>query len=200
MDPKKVNLKIYQGATFRHKFYWYSDVEVSKTITAVTRSYPTVLTAASHGLPASDIPVAILGVGDWLNTPSAEFDDRIYGTKIDTNTLSVKVNGIGQAAYSGSSGRLVYNEPMELAAGWTARMHIRASIDDTDPLVTFTSTDGDIVLGDDGGIEPVLTDDATDLLDFDSAVYDLELEEDLTGETTRIAEGKVSLFRQVTHD
>ena len=199
MKPTKANLTIYQGATFRWPFYWYSETEVSKTISAVDTTYPTLLTVTSHGLPTSDVPVAIFGVASWINSKSTALADRIYATKVDANTVSVKVNGIGQEEYSGTEGRLVYNSPVNLSSGWVARMHIRESVDAATVIQEFTDTDGQITLGSDGLVELVLTEAETDLLDFSSGVYDLELESG-AGEVVRIAEGKVTLKKQVTHD
>lgn len=198
MDPKKVNLKIYQGATFKWLFYWYSDTEVVTAITAVSLTYPAAITAAAHGLPTSDVPATIIGVPDWLKSPSLDHADRSYVTKTGTNTCTVKVDGTDQEAYDGSGGRLIYNAPIDLSSGWTARMQIRASIDDTTVISSFTSASGSIVLGADGLIELKLSATATDLLDFTSAVYDLELVETGSTEVNRVAAGKVTLIKQVT--
>jgi hypothetical protein len=203
MDPANVPLTILQGATFRWPYYWYSDTEVVVPITAVALSYPTIITAVAHALPAtSDVPVALLDVPDWLKTVS-RIDRTLpdgstaYATKIGVDTFSVKVDGTGQDAYSGSAARLVYNAPMDLST-WSARMAIRESIDDVDPLVEFSTTDGTITLGADGKVELLLSATDTDALDFSAGVYDLELLDPITGEVTRLASGKVKLSPQVT--
>jgi len=198
MEPLKQNLTILQGATFRWPFYWYSDTESVIAITAVNRTYPATFTAASHGLPASQVPAAIFGVGDWINSASTAAKDRVYVKKLATGTFTVDVDGTDGDAYTGSAGRLIYNVPMDLSSGWTARMQIRASIDSTAILAAFTSADGTIVLAADGGITLVLADTVTDALNFTAAVYDLELDNTATGEVTRLAEGKVTLKPQVT--
>lgn len=196
MEPISQDLKIIQGATFRWPFYWYSDTEVVKTITSVSRGYPSTFTAVAHGLPASAVPASILNVGDWIDTGLAKAD-RVYVTKTGADDFKVEVNSAEESAYSGSAGRLVYNEPMNLAAGWTARMHVRESRDATDILQAFTSAGTSIELGSDGRIELVLDDADTNDLDFASAVYDLELE-DSSGNVYRVAQGKVTLSPQVT--
>lgn len=203
MEPAKIDLTIFQGTTFRHPFYWYSDTEVVVPITAIAQSYPTVITAPTHGLPTtSTVPVALLDVPDWLATVSVADrtlpdESTAYATRIDANTLSVKVDGTAEEAYTGSAGRLVYNAPMDLST-WSARMDIRESIDDTVPLFSFTSAGGSIALGADGKVELLLTDTETDALDFSAAVYDLELIDPITTEVTRLASGKVKLSPQVT--
>ncbi len=195
--PTKVNLTIYQGATFKWPFYWYSDVEVPVVITAVARTYPTIITAAGHALPDSAVPAAILNVGDWLDTASTAPSDRVYVTKIDTDNCSVKINGAGQPAYSGTAGRLVYNAPMDLTT-WTGRLQIRASIDDDTVIEEFTTEDGRMSLGADGLIQLLLSDTDTDALSFDPSVYDLEVVNPGNGEVTRLAYGTVTLSPQVT--
>lgn len=198
MDPIKQNLKIIQGSTFRFPFYWYSDVEVVKTITGVTRGYPTVFACAAHGLPTnSSVPSSLLNIGDWIDT-GLEKSDRLYVTRVDDDSFSVNVNSAEEDAYSGTDGRLVYNAPMDLSVGWEARMQIRASVDDATVIEEFTSGASDIDLDAEGLIEPVLTDAQTDALDFSTTVYDIELEETATGDVTRVAEGKVTLSKQVT--
>jgi hypothetical protein len=194
--PTKVDLVIYQGATFKWPFYWYTEVEVSKVITAISCTYPTVITAGTHGLPDSDVPVAIVGVGSWLNTTSVEPSDRIYGSKIDTNTLSVKVDTTGHR-YTGTAGRVVYNAPKDMT-GWTARMQIRAAIDDDTVIEEFTTEDGHISVDTDGLIQLDLTDTETDALSFDPAVWDIEVIDPDTSEVTRLAYGSIVLSPQVT--
>lgn len=195
MTPKNVPLTIYQGSTFRHPFYWYAEDEVVKTITAISRTYPTLITAAAHGLPTTAVPASIIGVPDWLAT-GLKLTDRHYATKVSTDTFSVPIDGTDQDAYDGVGGRLIYNAPMALGSGWTARMQIRASADDATVLAEFTDVAG-ITLGDDGSIVVEGADDVTLLLDFTSAVYDLELE-DVDGITYRVAEGRVTLSTHVT--
>ena len=49
--PVKLNLKIYQGATFRETLRWESGNKIYKPISAITQSAPTSITASGHGLP-----------------------------------------------------------------------------------------------------------------------------------------------------
>lgn len=200
MIPKTVNLvgedAILQGATFRFPFYWYGDTEIVKTITALTRGYPSVFAAAGHGLPASAVPALIVNVGSWIDT-GLDQERAIYVTKVDDDTFRVAQNSAEEDAYTGTAGRLIYKEPVNLASGWTARMHIREAVDADNILVTFTSEDDTIELGSDGRIELVLG--AEDLADAEwtSGVFDLEVEDD-DGNVYRVAQGKVALSPQVT--
>ena len=201
MIPKTVNLTIYQGATFKFPFYWYSDEEQAVTITSVTPSYPTLLGAPAHGIALNSvIPVAILGVDSWLNTPDTDPENRILATVVDADTLSVNVNGIGRDDYTGNDGRIVYNTPMLLGNGdWEARMQLRASIDDDTVVKELLSTANDIALNDDGEIEVTIDAADTDLL-TEASVYDLELVDTSQSpvEVFRVASGKAALSKQVT--
>lgn len=87
--------------------------------------------------------------------------------------------------------------PVDLT-GYTARMQVRQDIDDEDPLLELTTENGGIVLGDAAGtIQLVLTATQTAGLDFDSAVYDLELVSG-AGRVRRLMRGVVTLSREVT--
>lgn len=199
MKPKKVTLAMYQGATFKYTFYWYSDTEVVKSITAATNAYPTLLTAATHLLPDAEIPVSIRNVGDWINTSSVLPADRVYATKIDADTFTVKKDGTDEDAYDGTGGVLVYNAPMLLLSdNWSARMQIRESKDSDEVLVELTSDDGDITLGDDGSIAVEIDEDVLAALDFSAAVFDIELSDGT--DVYRVAEGPVSLSPEVTRE
>lgn len=88
-------------------------------------------------------------------------------------------------------------DPIDLA-GYSARMHIREWYDQEDPILELSSDDGDIALNNPtGSIDITIPDDKTAALDFNSALYDLELE-DFTGDVVRLLEGVVVLNREVT--
>lgn len=88
-------------------------------------------------------------------------------------------------------------DPIDLT-GFTARMQIRENIEDTGFIIELTTENGRIELNNPTGAVN-LTIDATDTesLDFDTAVYDLELI-DSTGVVTRLLEGFATLDREVT--
>jgi len=88
-------------------------------------------------------------------------------------------------------------EPVDLTE-FTARMQIRETIDAEEVIAELTTENGGIIIGPDPGafqIHMPATDTAA--LDFDSAVYDLELVSP-TGDVTRILAGDVTLTREVT--
>lgn len=81
--------------------------------------------------------------------------------------------------------------------GYTARMDVRATLEESVPEITLNTTNGRIVLGGAAGTIQLLV-PATDTaaLDAGNYVYDLEL---VTGSTvTRLIEGAVVVDREVT--
>ena len=90
-------LKVPRGATFRKGWVWYDGADVVKPITSIAKGFHTTITSPAHGLPATNIPVALLDV-DELNTldssgkPSFETKDRILATVLSPDTFSVEVD------------------------------------------------------------------------------------------------------------
>ena len=82
--------------------------------------------------------------------------------------------------------------------GYTARMQIREDIDAATFILELTTENGRILLGGaTGDIDLYVSATDTAALDFDAAVYDLEIVPP-DGKVKRFAEGKVSLHREVT--
>ena len=85
--------------------------------------------------------------------------------------------------------------------GYTARMHIRDSVDAVDPpLVIFTTENTRIVLGDAAGtIQLIMSATDTAALSFTEGVYDLELvDTGGVGTVTRLIYGGVEVRPEVT--
>lgn len=81
--------------------------------------------------------------------------------------------------------------------GYTARMQVRENYEAEDTLVSLTSTGGDIVLGGAlGTIAITIAASATQTLQLEEAVYDLELVNGAT--VTRLIQGKAIISREVT--
>lgn len=82
--------------------------------------------------------------------------------------------------------------------GYTARMQIRRTVGSSTKIADLTTSGGDISLGGAAGtIKPVISDTDTAAMDFQEAVYDLELE-DGGGVVTRLLEGTVIFHKEVT--
>ena len=81
--------------------------------------------------------------------------------------------------------------------GYSARMQVRENYEAEDTLVSLTSAGGDIVLGGAlGTIAITIAASATQILQLDEAVYDLELVNGAT--VTRLLQGKATVSREVT--
>ena len=81
--------------------------------------------------------------------------------------------------------------------GYSARMQVRENYESESTLVSLTSSGGDIVLGGAlGTIAITITASATQSLQLEEAVYDLEL---VSGATvTRLIQGRAIISREVT--
>jgi hypothetical protein len=81
--------------------------------------------------------------------------------------------------------------------GYTARMQIRAEIDDDDVMCELTTANGRIVLGgEEGTVRLIIESAVTETFD-DEGVYDLELI-DSDGKVYRLLKGKVKVELEVT--
>lgn len=90
------------------------------------------------------------------------------------------------------------NETPINLTGFTARMDVRVTTQATTPLVTLTTENGGIVLGDQTGeITLTLSAEETDDLPAKKAVYDLELVSG-SGVVTRLLQGSFTISPQVT--
>lgn len=171
MTPSKLNFKIYQGSTFREVLRWETSTKVYKTITAITKAAPTVITAVSHGvLVGWRIKVSnVVGMKE-INTDT-------YLTVTDTTANEITINSLNSLGYTAytSGGVVEYNQPRDLTAV-TARMQIRAKLTDTAVIDELTTANGGIII--DNALKTItIYISATDTAayTFSSAVYSLEL-------------------------
>lgn len=166
-----------QGATFNPVLLYSAPTFTVVPITGITQSGRAAVTAPAHGL-TRDWPVFIVGAGGMteINHTSAELlcpADAYYARYVSAGALSLDLDSSGFSAYT-SGGELLYHPPMDVSA-YTARMQIRATQTSTTVLAELTTENGGIVLGADGTITLYLSAEATALLTFTKAVYDLEL-------------------------
>lgn len=190
--PVKLNLKIYQGSTFKQVLRWESATKVYAPITGISKAAPMVVTAVAHGAPLG-WRARIVNAGGMKEANLLDYQ-TITDKTSDTVTFN-QVNSLAYTAYT-SGGVLEYNQPVNLAS-YTARMQIREKLDSTDYILSLTTENGGIVLDNTlKTITIVIQDEATALLTFKSAVYDLELISG--GEVTQLTTGSVSLVKEVT--
>jgi hypothetical protein len=88
--------------------------------------------------------------------------------------------------------------PIDLSE-YTARMHIRDSVDSTNIIEVLTTENDQIVLDElDGRVDILLTPAETAALAEKSYVYDLELESP-EGDVTKIISGKLTVRSEITY-
>ncbi len=192
-SPVKLNLKIYQGSTFREVLRWESDTKVYKPISGITKSAPIEVTCVGHGIPVG-WRAKITNVAGMKEVNSSE----IYHQITDVQTDSFKINKLNAVGFSDyvSGGIVEYNQPIDLA-GVTARMQLREKLESTTTILELTTENGGILVADaDKTITILISATATAALTFSSAVYSLELIK--AGEVTPFITGTISLIKEVT--
>jgi len=191
----KLDITIIQGATFSKAINWYGGGKVCKLITGLVPGCPTQVTVAAHGLPtASDTPVFIKHVKGATRANTKD-NQPVVATFIDANTFYIDADTVAQV-YTAGTGLLTYFAPKNLV-GWTARMMIRQSIDDAAEILSLVSPTDIAISTNDAKITVTIAAAVTETLDFETAVYDLEMV-DVLGEVTRLVEGSVELCKEVT--
>jgi hypothetical protein len=190
--PTKLNLKIYQGSTFRETIRWESALKVYAPITNISKSAPMVVTASNHGVPAG-WRVKINGAIGMKEANTAE-----YITASEVSATAVTFNSINSLAFSTYTGGgvLEYNQPVDLA-GYTARMQIREKVTSETVLETLTTSNGKILINNTSKtISMILSAASTESYTWKSGVYSLELEKE--GVVVPFIYGSVVVEREVT--
>jgi hypothetical protein len=198
MQPIKLDICIKQGATLYLPLRWFTSVAVHKAITSAAPGWPTEITAAAHGMPAGRMPVWLTnlrGSMSQLNARKLNAAGMLFGERLDADTVLVDANSYDYDA--STAGQLTYFPPMDLT-GYTARWIFKASVAAATELFdAMTTTNGDIVLGDElGTIVGTKDAVATAAMDFTSGVHQLELESS-DGFVARLAYGTVTLSREL---
>lgn len=191
--PIKLNLKIYQGSTFKQMLRWESSTRVYVPITNISKSAPIVITAPNHLIPVG-WRAKITNAGGMKEANSLDYQIATSTTQ-DTVTFN-QVNSLGFSAYT-SGGVLEYNQPAPIA-GLVARMQIREKLNSPTVIHELTTANGGIVF--DNNYKTItinIPDNITSTFTFTSAVYTLEFE-DLNGETNTFAKGSIVLEKEVT--
>ena len=118
-------------------------------------------------------------------------------TKLTVDTIEINsINSVGFKTYL-SGGILEYPEPINMT-GYTARMQIRASIDDTVVLLELTTENGKIAIDSvNSTITLTLSAVETASLSWLKGVYSVELISP-GGVVTPFLDGSVSVAKEVT--
>jgi hypothetical protein len=190
--PTKLNLKIYQGSTFRETIRWESALKVYAPITNISKSAPMVVTASNHGVPVG-WRVKINGALGMKEANTAE-----YITASEVSATAVTFNSINSLAFSTYTGGgvLEYNQPVDLA-GYTARMQIREKVTSETVLENLTTSNGKILINNTSKtISLILSAASTESYTWKSGVYSLEMEKE--GVVVPFIYGSVVVEREVT--
>lgn len=191
--PTKINLKIYQGSTFKEILRWESATKAYAPITGITKAAPMVITSTAHGIPAG-WRVKITSVAGMTDINSTETYQTVSVSATNTATFN-DVNSLGFKDYV-SGGVLEYNTPNNLLAV-TARMQIRAKLESTTFLDELTTENGKILVDNtEKTITILLSDTVTSAYTFSSAVYSMELI--VSGEVVPFIYGDISLIKEIT--
>lgn len=192
MQPIKLNLKVYQGSTFRQVLRWESSTKIYVPITDISKSAPVVITAPSHGIPLG-WRARVTNAGGMKEINSTEYS-MVTDKTVDTVTFN-QVNSLGYTAYT-TGGVLEYNTPVDLA-NYTARMQIREKLTSDTVIHSLTTDNGGIIF--DNALKTItlyIPDSITTDFNFTSAVYGLEFIE--SGDVIPFANGTISLQKEVT--
>jgi len=192
--PTKLNLKIYQGSTFRQVLRWESSTKVYVPITGISKSAPMVVTAPAHGIPVG-WRAKVTSAGGMKEVNALDYN---IVTSTATNTVTFnQVNALGFTTYT-TGGVLEYNQPTPIS-NLTARMQIREKVTSTSFIHEMTSQNGGVIFDNTNKtITLLISSTATTAFNFTSAVYLLEFQDTSSGDTIPFATGSVTLQREVT--
>jgi len=192
--PAKINFKLYQGATFNEVLRWESSVKSYKPITAITKSAPVVVTSVAHGIPV-EWRVKFTNIAGMTELNNSETYYKVTSTTANTVTIN-DINSLGFKEYI-SGGVIEYNTPVDLT-GFTARMQIRAKIDDTAVIKELTTGNGAIAINNTTKtITLTIPAEETAAFTFSTAVYSLEMVSS-GGQVTPFCNGTITLVKEVT--
>lgn len=201
MTTTTKNYTTKQGETWRRVIRWEQSVFNYVAISAITQAAPASLTVTGHGLVSgwrgaiSDV-VGMTEINSSVEPPELPEDYHTFDV-IDANTLEINaLNSTGYGTYI-SGGVIRFKPPVDLT-GFSARMSLRKKVKDAASLFDLTDGNGRIVLNNTTKtITLVIQDEETELLTFNSAVYDLELV-DGSDEVSRLLSGRITLDKEVT--
>jgi hypothetical protein len=191
-SPAKINFKVYQGSTFSQTLRWESSSKIYVPITNISRTAPMIVTAPYHEVPVG-WRAKISGAVGMKEVNSLDY---IIATHVTTDTITFNsINSLTFGIYTGG-GVLEYNQPFELGL-YTARMQIRAKLEDSVVIKELTTENGGIIINNSNKtILLFISAVDTTLFTFQTAVYSLEL---VNGNIVLpFANGNLSLVKEVT--
>lgn len=191
--PIKLNLKVYQGGTFKQVLRWESSTKTYVPITQIAKSAPVTITAPSHGIPLG-WRARVTNAGGMKEINSLDYN-IVTAVTADTIVFN-QVNSLAFTAYT-SGGVLEYNTPVDLTA-YTARMQLREKLSSDTVIYELTTENGGIVFDNDlKTITLNVSDEVTAGFNFAQAVYGLEFIY-YNQDVIPFATGSIALQREVT--
>lgn len=187
-SPLTLNLKVYQGATFKKSLTWGCGKE--RAITAIVLGTTTTLTSRQHGYSTGQ-QITLTGIkGPEL------LNNQVYTiTVVDNNTFTL--DGIDSTGYNPylEGGFAVI--PIDLT-GYTALMHIRPKAGSDQLTLELSTSNTRITLGGtNGAIDLLISATDTAAIKKGRYVYDLELVS-AGSEVTRLIEGSIEVDPETT--
>lgn len=197
ITPARVNLRIYQGSTFKETFRWESQTKAYVPISNISKAAPCVITTSNtHNIPAGWRFRVTDVVG--MNQINQSSEDQFYlANTVTSNGITINaLNSTNFTAYT-SGGIISYNVPVSLA-NFTALFQMRENINSTTVIKQLTSAPDQGIVIDNNNKIITITISAADTTNFNftSAVYGLELTS-ASGEVFPLLTGTVSLVREI---
>jgi hypothetical protein len=197
ITPARINLRVYQGSTFKETFRWESQTKAYVSISNISKEAPCVITTSSiHSIPAGwrFRVTDVLGMNQ-INQPS---EDQFYlANSVTNNTITINnLNSSNFNTYT-SGGTISYNVPVGLN-NFTGLFQMRENINSPTVLKQLTSAPGQGIVIDNTNKIITITISAADTttFDFSSAVYGLELTSG-SGEVFPLITGTISLVKEI---
>jgi hypothetical protein len=197
ITPARINLRIYQGSTFKETFRWESQTKAYVPISNISKAAPCVITTSNtHNIPTGWRFRVTDVVG--MNQINQTSEDQFYlANSVTSNTITINaLNSSNFNTYT-SGGTISYNVPVGLA-NFTGLFQMRENINSTTVLKQLTSAPNQGIVIDNTNKIITITISAADTttFDFSSAVYGLELTSG-TGEVFPLITGTISLVKEI---
>lgn len=197
-QPAKLNYKVYQGSTFNEIYRWESQTKVYTPILNISKAAPCVITTTS----VPNLPVGwrfrVTGAGGMKEINSLP-EGFYLATGVSTVDNKITINAVNSLQYTAytSGGVVEYGEPASLT-GYSARMQIRETVEDTTVIHEATTTNNQIRLDNVAKtIEVLIPASVTQGFTFATAVYSLELFNS-SGTVVPFLVGNLTLVPEVT--
>jgi len=174
----KKDLKIIRGKTFELELRWQQRPIVYKPITGITRAGSAVVEAVGHGIPDGWLTVVtdVKGVTGINAKDPLRITGRDYRVASYVDPDHVELNDFNTAGLDDyiSGGFIQYFTPVDLT-GYTARMKIKDGYGGS-TLIELTTANF-MILIDAAAYKTrvVIPASTTELITWDSGVYDLEM-------------------------